>query len=262
MQQSAPKEEEIHNILHQKTITFLRDEVDRRYRLDYLQEIPELEEKGLLEGITQEMVDRVKDFFREVLYPTGEDRETRDTSVDRIMAILNNPGRMLELLPKMPFFVFRYGGSLLTAARAGLQVIASHRLSIRIEREAVENLEDLCREEDLEITAETEIPQELFRRAFARIPERQTEEMISHLKKITRLGMQPRIIEAAKELFHEIRKSLRNDDERAAVDYAFWVMEQLESQVRDHSKELMERLLTIAEIGERYYLNELRSMYV
>jgi hypothetical protein len=177
------------------------------------------------------------------------------------MSILNNPGRMLEFLPMMPTFIFRYGGSLLTAARAGLQVISTHRLSVRIEKEVVRNLEEICRDEEIEVEEDTDMPVECFRRALARVPYRQSEDMITHLKKITRLGMQVKIIDAAKELFHEIRKSLHSENEREAVDYALWVMEQLEIQVKDHSKELMERLLTIAELTEQHYLEELYSVY-
>jgi hypothetical protein len=205
------------------------------------------------------MVDRVKDFFRDVLYPVGKDRVKRDESVDTVMAILNNPGRMLELLPVMPGFIVRYGGSLLTAARAGLQVISTHRLSVEIEREVASNLQELCEEEKIEIDEKTEIPVETFRRALARVPWEQSEAMITHLKKITRLGMQTKIIHAANELFHEIRKSLHTEDEREAVDYALWVLEQLEMQVKDHSTELMDRLITIAELTERHYLEELYS---
>jgi hypothetical protein len=255
MQESNDKD--VKEILHEKTILFLRDEVDRRYRLEYMQQIPALTEEEFLEGITEEMVDRVKNFFRDVLYPIGEDRKRRDEHVDRVTSMLNNPGRLMELLPRVPFFILRHGSSLVTATRAGLKVISTHRLSVRIEQEVTEHLYDVCREEELEIDEQRDIPKEVFQEALTRVPKRQAEHMVDHLKKITRLAMQPTIILASKELFHEIRKSLHTEDEQEAIDYALWVMDQLEIQVRDYDKELMKRLLTIAEVTEQHYLEEL-----
>src|SRR6056297_257873 len=114
-------------ILHNKIITFFREELDRRYDMDHLYEITSIVNEGLLEGLTQEMINRVKTFFREVLYPEGEERYKRDKSIEQVVALLNNKARLITLLPSLPGMVFRYGSALVSATQAGSEVLSAYR---------------------------------------------------------------------------------------------------------------------------------------
>jgi hypothetical protein len=88
---------------------------------------------------------------------------------------------------------------------------------------------------------------------------RDAEKMTDHLRRLTRLGMQRGTIAATQEVLSEIQKSISSKDEKEALSYALWVLDRLDAQVRAHSRELMERLLRIAELTERRYLEEIHG---
>ncbi|MFO7848613.1 MAG: hypothetical protein R6V67_01525 [Spirochaetia bacterium] len=164
------EEKYLQQVLYQKIIRYFREELEQRYRIEHLQEIPSIDKENLLEGVSQENIDRVKDFFGEVLYPTGEERHKRDKSVEKVVAMLNNSARLMTLLPKLPGIVFKHGGALVTAGRAGSAVLSAYRFSSKIEWEAAGRLEEICGEEGVQIDDSASIPPELFRRAFSRVP--------------------------------------------------------------------------------------------
>jgi hypothetical protein len=249
-------------VLHRKVIEFFRAEVDRRYRMEYLKEVSGVQENDLLDAVDAETLERAKHFFKEVLYPVGEERSLRDESVEEVMDILGNRGRIMALLPKMPGFLLRHGPALVTAARAGLEVLSTFRLSTEIENQAVEHLDELREEEGMEPFYESDgdvIPEDLLRRAFALVPPRKVERMMAHLRKLTRLGMQRGTVAATQEVLSEIRSGVDSSHEKEAIDYALWVLERLDEEVEAHSRPLMEQLLQIAEHVEQHYLEELSA---
>jgi len=246
-------------ILHSKIILFFREELDKRYHMEHLQEIPSIAQEGLLEGVTQEMIDRVKGFFREVLYPEGEERYKRDKSIEKVMALLNNKARLMVLLPSLPGILFRHGGALVSATQAGSSVLSAYRFSSKIEARAVENLEEICEEKEVQIEESVPIPSSMFRRAFSGVPRDWSEKMMSHLIELTKLGMHHGTVDATKEVLTQLRESLSSEEERQAIDHALWVLQRLEEEVRHHNRVTMKRLLRIIELSETQYLEDLYS---
>ncbi len=251
------EEKHLQEALYQRIILFFREELERKYQIEHLREIPSISEEGLLEGIDQENIDRVKNFFGEVLYPVGEERHKRDKSVEKVMAILNNSARLMMLLPKLPGIVFRHGGALVTASRAGSAVLSAYRFSSKIEWEAAVRLKEICEEEGVQVDDSPSIPPALYRRAFSRVPREWSEKMMGHVLELSKLGMHRGTIDATKDVLSAIRKTLSSEEERQAVDHALWVLDRLETEVRAHSREMMERLLKIAQCTEDNYIEEL-----
>lgn len=245
--------------LHRRFIAFFRQEVERRYRLEYLEAVPAIADEGLLEGLDQQTVNQIKAFFQEVLYPAGEQRERRDESVEAVVDILNNRARLLALLPKMPGFLVKHGGSLVTAARAGLEVLATFRHSIKVEQQATENIREFRESEGLTGKPAEELPDALLRRAFIAVPHRDIEHMIEHMKTLTELGMRRGTVEATLEVLRAIRDLIASEKEAAALRYAVEVMEQLQALVQDRSRETLKRFVRIAEYTERHYIAELQQ---
>ncbi|MFO7729837.1 MAG: hypothetical protein R6V86_03635 [Spirochaetia bacterium] len=245
--------------LNRRFIGFFREEVERRYRLDYLEAVPAIEEEGLLEGLDQQTIDQVKAFFQEVLYPAGEQRKRRDESVEAVVDILNNRVRLLTLLPKMPGFLIKHGGSLVTAARAGLEVLDTFRHSIKVERQATEKIQEFLEADGLTGKPAKEIPDALLLRAFISVPRRDIEHMIEHLKTLTELGMQRGTVEATLEVLRAIRDQIASEKEAVALRYAVEVIEQLKALVHEHSRETLKRFVRIAEYTERHYIAELEQ---
>ncbi len=246
-------------ILHSKIISFFREELDSRYRIENLQKIPAIAKEGLLEGVTQEMIDRVKVFFREVLYPVGEDRYKRDRSVEKVMALLKNKLRLVSLLPALPGIVFRHGSALVTATQAGSEVLSAYRFSIKIEQEAAENLEEMCEEHGVEIETAAPIPSDLFRKAFSQVPRDWPEKMMDQLRELTTLSMHRGTIDATIEVMNLLKKALDSEKEKQAIEYALWVLYRLEAEVQHHSSATLKRLLRISELAEVEYIENLYS---
>jgi hypothetical protein len=238
---------------------FFHDELDNRYRPEQLREIDELRTEGLLEAIPEEQLSRIKEFFKRVMYPVGEEREARDRGVETVEEILNSTSSLISLLPKLPGILFRHGGRLPAIASAGLTVVSTYRLARHTEEEVLRELLRLCEEKGISPAKGDEIPYSLFRRAYGTLDEKETRKILSRTEEVVRLGMDKGLMSATIEIVDLVRKTREDPEEQDALEYLLSVLQEVHDLSEEFSREEVERILRLSEITEAEYFDTLRE---
>lgn len=235
---------------------FFHEELDRRYSREFLRELPPLRERSLLDRVPQERIDRVKEFFKRVMYPVGPEREARDSGVETLEELLQNTSSLLSVLPQLPGILLRHGIHLPAVTGAGLHVVSSYRRARQLENKVLERLRELLAEEDV---SETAVPEELLRKAYAVLSEEETRRMLEETEKIVRLGMDRPLMRSTIDIVHRVRESRRNPREKHALEYVLSVLDEVRGLSENYNREEVHRILEISEITEAWYFESLRA---
>ncbi|MFP4407108.1 MAG: hypothetical protein ACOC47_07590 [Alkalispirochaetaceae bacterium] len=245
--------------LHHHLTAFFHDELDRRYRQERLREIPGLREEELLQAVPEEQLIRIKEFFKRVMYPIGEERQARDRGVETVERILGSTSSLISLLPRLPAILVRHGGRLPAIASAGLTVVSTYRLARRMEEKVLTRLEELCETEAAACFGEEGPPEELLRRAYGSLTEADTGRMLERTEKVVRLGMDERLMESTIDIVEIVQRSREDPEEQDALKYVSSVLNEVRSLAEEYSREQVERILRISEITEGEYFEALRE---
>lgn len=238
---------------------FFHEELDRRYAREHLRQIPELAEDGLLEEVPEAQLNHIKEFFKRVMYPVGEEREARDRGVETVEQILGSTSSIVSLLPQLPRVLLRHGGRLPAIASAGLTVVSAYRLARRIEEKVLDELQELCELKDAVCESDESLPYDLLRRAYGTLSEEETDKMLERTEKVVRLGMDKRLMEATIELVEIVRESREDPEEQDALGYVRSVLREVRGLAEEYSREQVERILRLSEITEASYFDTLRE---
>ena len=245
--------------LNRRLTEFFHHELDRRYKREHLSEILELERQGILEAVPETQLSRIKEFFKRVMYPVGEERQARDRGVETVERILGSTSSLISLLPRLPGIVLRHGGRLPAIASAGLTVVSAYRLARRMEEKVLQRLEELCEAEGAACFGEEGPPDELLRRAYGSLSETDTGRMLERTEKVVRLGMDERLMKATIEIVEIVHKSREDPEEQDALEYVSSVLDEVRSLAVEYSREQVERILRLSEITEAKYFEALRE---
>ncbi len=114
---STPADTEMKYHLIQK----YRDVVEKRYDYKTIKKLYDLPE-----GIDKSVVDTLKKYFLESLYPEPAFREKLDAAFEELQNYVLHPGRIADLLGNIGSAIFRFGFQFPTAVRSGVSALEVH----------------------------------------------------------------------------------------------------------------------------------------
>lgn len=238
---------------------FFHHELDRRYTREQLGRIDALREESLLDQVPEAQLQRIKEFFKRVMYPVGEEREARDRGVETVEEILSSTSSLISLLPKLPGFLLRHWSRLPKIASAGLTVVSAYRLARHSEERVLRELLRLCEEEGVSPAEGDEIPYSLLRRAYGTLEEQETEKMLSRTEEVVSLGMNKPLMSSTIEIVELVRETREDPEEQDALAYVLSVLQEVHDLSEEFSREEVERILRLSEITESNYFETLRE---
>lgn len=238
---------------------FFHRELDRRYEEQYIEEIDDIRRQGLHEEIPRSHIEEIKDFFRRVLYPVGEERRYRDKAVETVSSIMGSAASILSLLPKMPGLLLRHGGRLPAISNAGLQVISGYSRAARLEEHVLESLVEIAEEEGISLTDGSPIPDSLYRRAYGSLDIEETKAMLEQTEQIVRLGMDRRLVAATIDIVEAVKTTRRDPDEQGALEYVDSILEEVYKLADQFSDQDVERIIRLTQIVEFHYFANLQN---
>jgi hypothetical protein len=258
MEQQKPTDSES---LRPAVVAFYQAEIDRRYTLEYLRTVPAITEDGLLDTVGQNDLETFKEFFKRVLYPSGEERARRDEAVEAVTGLLNDKSRVMGLLPKAPKLLLKHGPALATARQAGLELLGGYRSASRMEDELLAEVERTAREAGYDLRDSRRIPNSVFRTAFAAIPRSIKEDVAKRVHKLSTLAIRDHVVRATRDVLSELHAAVATDDEAWALEYAMSVLDEVRELARAYDREQVKRFLRVAELLEAHYLDEMETTY-
>ncbi len=108
-------------------VDFYRDEIRLRYQLDRLHEIPEFG------TVSDEMLDSLREFFLERLYPSAEIRLQMDEAFDDLGHLLRSPGRLTPLIGAAVSSMLRLSFHLPAIISTGIAAVDAIRKTRKLE---------------------------------------------------------------------------------------------------------------------------------
>ena len=243
--------------VRREVVQLFHEELYRRYERSYLEQIDEIREQRLLEGMTQADIDRVKLFFAHVLYPTFEERLRRDHSLESVELMLRNPARLFAALPSVPRLLLKHGGSIPAALDTGHKVVEAYRLATDLEDQMVQNLGRSLKERGNDVKPPTSIDHATYARAYAATDQRKTRGLIRITEEVVGFTRHRKHIEATIEILRVFRSIASGEQEKAATDYVLGVLDEVVCIADSLPGETIRRMVSIARITETHYQQEM-----
>ena len=155
----------------------LLDEMIEKYRLLVSQryEFDSLEAKFILdESVTPELIDKVKAYFLDYIYPPKDQREILKDAFDDLDKHIKNPGQLLKLLGDAPGIIFNFGWQFPKALKAGVRALKSFKAASRFENELVA----IAKKKKVKLP----ISDELFEEILADLPQDELRDFIDEME--------------------------------------------------------------------------------
>ncbi len=115
------------DLLEATIIEFYREEIRQRYALAHLREVPEFG------TIPDTMLDSLREFFLERLYPPAKDRARMDEAFDDMLHLLSSPGRLTPLIGAAISSMLRLSFHLPAIVNTGLATIDAIKQTRQLE---------------------------------------------------------------------------------------------------------------------------------
>jgi len=238
--------------------TFHTDLQDR-YERERLESMEEITTDGLLRGISQDDIAVMRAFFRDILYPTLDEREQRDRNLDTIGRMLGNPGTVVSMLPSLPALALKHGPLIPAAIRTGRQIVQTYGLANELEDEMVENAMELCRQRGVTREDWDEIGYDVYRHAYRGVPREKSRELVRRGEEIVRAGIDRDLDTAMAQVLERLRETVSSRQQTAAIDYVLSVIGRAEGIADRFTEDELERVIRIVDVVERRYDSSMRN---
>lgn len=118
----------MNNELKLSLIERYRETIKERYRFEKIKD-----DKQLPSFFTQEVLDELRDFFLDNLYPDEKRRKTLDASFKRLASYINNPLKIWGILGSLTSAIFTFGTLFPKAVFAGIETLHTHTIARNFE---------------------------------------------------------------------------------------------------------------------------------
>jgi hypothetical protein len=253
----VPTEEKLRNTL----VEFFHREIDRRYSYEYLKEMSDVRADEVGPLLETGKLQRIKDFFKRVMYPAGKDRELRDAGMETVASIIGSASSLLGLLPRLAGVLVAHTMKIPEISAAAMELVSAYRLANALERRTLNALEEICAENGVDPGAADEIPDEFLRHAYASISDEEIRQMVRRTGTIVRLGMKQDLMKATRDITEKVMNTRASADERRALAYIVSELDEVLELAPTFSKHDRETIVRLSEHVERNYFAELRRAY-
>lgn len=187
--------------LRSAVITAYRQTLMERYSEDFVRRVPGLEAQA--NGISDETIRALREFFLEHLYPTPQTRRKLDDAFDRMKDVITSPRRMFALLGTAGRSLFKLGSMIPSAISAGMHTLeAVHE---------IRKLEGLMvgRAEAGGISAESVLEPDTFADLVRALPEKEIVHFRKEMNKLFKHLSNLKLLDATIEILEDSRERMK-----------------------------------------------------
>lgn len=205
--------------LEEAVIEFYRQEIHRRYQLDRMRQVEQFDD------IPDAMLDALRDFFLERIYPSEEVRHELDAALDELRGLLHSPKRLTILLRSSLTSIFRLGAHMPAAISAAIGALDALRKTRKLETHMMEVAHRL------DLVPKDAADRRKMVRVIAGVPEKVVRDLIHdvvHLfEALSDVKMLSGLLRVMKRWLRamEARPDLYNAEERRGVALALEVLQ-------------------------------------
>ncbi len=231
--------------LRAAVIEAYRGELKHRYSSENVRRFSQFEH------LDQKLIDDIRNFFLEYIYPPYAKRGARDNSFEEMGNVLKSPRKLLPLFGTALTSVWKLGGHLGQAMKAGFRTLETYIESKRLEEQMIQ----LAQERGLE--AEHVADRESITTLVRGIPEKKVrrfqKDMVRLFESLANVELLERTLEimADSRKIMEERPDVYTDSERAGLGYGYELLEGGFELFREMNDQEVEAVLSGVEVVEK-----------
>ena len=272
MTDAAPmKENEL--LVREEVVKKLHQDFDERYELANIRTSLPDDMQPLLEGISQDELNMLKDFFFNTIYPKIKDRYERDKSFESMTQMLKHPTRLGRIIPSFPSLFIKYARIWPTAINVGINAMMAYLLSLRIETLMTREILRLAQQNGTPVRAGFALDQATYDTANRRISISNGKRMLNAAMRVMQAGKNPELVNATYSILNDVQDSLaRIDTQRQeagtppiytdpikAMDFGKNVLDQVKTVFGELGDDKLDRIIQITQHMELEHLQQMHS---
>jgi hypothetical protein len=177
-----------------------REVVAKRYDYALIKNHPEMPA-----NITPEIVDSLKRYFLDNLYPVPETRAKLDAAFMELEGYVSQPAKVWDLLGNLTAAIFRFGLQLPTALRAGLHSLKAYS--------SAKLFENALLQAALEKKYSIPLSDEQFYECLKAIPIKELEHFINEVGELFRSFTDTALLEKTIDMMTDVLKHMKSKPE-------------------------------------------------
>lgn len=227
-----------------------RESINIRYNYKHLSTHFELSPQ-----LTEKVVESLRNYFLECLYPTADERVKVDEAFDSLRSFVRNPAKTWALLGNMAVAIFKFGTHFPQAIKAGVISLESYIDAKRFENDL---LKAALREK-----MSVPLTDEQFERCIADIPRREIEIFTTHIislfRSMANTTLLKKTITIMEDVLAKIRKNrlLYSRKDAEGIELGIHILKQGYNLFKDYPENLKSEIINIIRENERWYLDKI-----
>ena len=227
-----------------------RESIYLRYSYEHLSK-----HRNLSPQLTADVVETLRNYFLECLYPTADERKKVDDAFDSLRSFIAHPTKTWALLGNMALAIFKFGTQFPQAIKAGIVSLESY-----IDAKKFENalLKAALREQ-----MSVPMTNEQFEKCVADIPRREIEVFTSHIislfRSMANTSLLKKTIVIMESVLSKIKKNklIYSQKDAEGIKLGLHILKQGYDLFKDYPESLKAEIIMTIKENEKWYLDKI-----
>jgi len=227
-----------------------RESIALRYSYEHLSQ-----QFALSSQLNEEVVEALRAYFLDCLYPTADERKKLDEAFDSLRSFVRYPAKTWGLLGNMAAALFRFGIQFPQAVKAGVVSLESYLDAKRLENDLLKAA--LRKQMSVPLTDAQ------FEQCIAGIPRKEidafTHHIISLFKSMANTSLLKKTIAIMEEMLSKVEKNkhLYSARDAQGIREGIHILRQGYELFKDYPESLKTEIITTIRGNEKWYLDKI-----
>lgn len=209
---------------------------------------------ALSSQLTEDVVEALRNYFLESLYPTAEERRKVDDAFESLRSFVAHPAKTWALLGNMAGAIFRFGTQFPQALKAGIVSLESYLDAKRFENDLLEAATRL--------QFMMPLKNEQFEKCIAEIPRREIEAFTNHIlslfKSMANTKLLKKTIAIMEDVLVKMKKNPRlyTEEDAMGIEFGIKLLKNGYVLFKDYPESLKTEIITVIRENEKWYLDK------
>jgi hypothetical protein len=227
-----------------------RESINLRYSYEHLSRQFELSPQ-----LTEDVVETIRNYFLECLYPTADERRKVDEAFDSLRSFIRHPAKTWALLGNMAAAILKFGMQFPQAIKAGIVSLESYIDAKRFENDL---LKAALREK-----MTVPLTDEQFEKCISHIPRKEIEiftgHVISLFRSMANTSLLKKTISIMDEMLNKIERTklVYSKKDAEGIKLGIHILNQGYALFRDYPDSLKTEIISVINANEKWYLDKI-----
>lgn len=205
--------------------------------------------------LTEDVVESVRNYFMESLYPPAEERWKLDEAFESLRSFVSHPAKTLALLGNMAGALFRFGTQFPMALKAGVVSLESYLDAKRFENNLLETA--------VRLNFQIPLTNAQFERCIAEIPRAEIEAFTMHITSLFQSMANTKLLKKTIAIMEDVlvrmkkKPQLYSREDALAIELGIQLLKNGCHLFQDYPESLKREIIVTIRENERWYLDKI-----